>query len=106
MSAIKNLKAACGNKPIISFKNLTVGNYVVTNFRRVETKFGVRIRTETIDSTIFLPERFSVLLSDEDIIQLNAARVIMRYKGRDVENNNRLILDFEEDVIDGAAQAA
>lgn len=108
MSAINILKSACANKPIVSFKNLAIGNYVVMNFRRVNTKFGERIRIETIDSTIFLPDRFSSLLNAEHIAQLNTSLVIMSYKGVDSENNNRVILDFDGDLLTNveAVQAA
>lgn len=95
MEAIKVLKTACLNKPFKSFKNLAIGDYVVVNFQRVSTNYGERLRVEFHDCAMYLPERFSHLLTDEHLTELNDSTVVMSFSGKDPNTQNRLLLDFE-----------
>lgn len=102
MSALNVLKSACQNKPFKSFKNLNHGDFVVTNFQRVSTDYGDRLRIELHDSVMYLPERFSNLLSDEHLTELNESTVVMSFSGKDPNAQNRLLLDFEIIRVDEA----
>lgn len=104
MSAIDILKSACANKPFKSFKNLTIGDYVVDNFQRVITDYGDRLRVELHDCVMYLPERFSHLLTDDHLTELNESTVVMSYSGKDSNAHNRLLLDFEIIRIDEAGE--
>lgn len=104
MNALGVLKAACANKPFKSFKNLDIGDYVVDNFQRVKTDYGDRLRIELSDSVMYLPERFSNLLQDEHLTDLNDSTVVMSYSGKDPNNRNRLLLDFEIIRMDDAGE--
>lgn len=58
-SIIDIFNSVCvNNKPYRSFKNLTIGEHIIKNFYRVNAKIGVRIRIETSQSSLFLPEQF------------------------------------------------
>lgn len=95
MQALGILKSACVNKPYKSFRNLAVGDYVVDNFQRVNTNYGDRLRVELSDCVMYLPERFSHLLTDDHLTELNDGTVVMSFSGRDPHAQNRLLLDFE-----------
>lgn len=95
MNAISVLKAACLNKPFKSFKNLAVGDYVIENFQRVSTTYGERLRIELFDCIMYLPERFSSIMTDSLLTELNESTVIMAYSGKDPNAQNRLLLDFD-----------
>lgn len=89
MDALKTLKAACEKRGYQSFTSLEVGEYIVSKFTAVTTKHGPRIRIELDDTYMFLPERFSTLLTPEVLLNLNASPKMMIYGGRDTENQNR-----------------
>lgn len=104
MNAISVLKSACINKPFKSFKNLTAGDYVIENFQRVSTTYGDRLRIELFDCVMYLPERFSRILSDGLLTELNESTVIMAYTGKDPNAQNRLLLDFDVIRTDEAGE--
>lgn len=104
MSALEVLKTACLSKSFKSFKNLDVGDYVVYDFQRIATDFGARIRIELHDCTMYLPERFSNMLTDEHLTELNDSTVVMSFTGKDPNAQNRLLLDFEIIRVDDAGE--
>lgn len=94
MSAISVLQRACLNKPFKSFKDLEVGEYKIERFDYVESTFGDRVRIKLSDSYMFLPQRYIEEMSDEVIKELNVSTVYMTYSGKDQNNQNRLMLEF------------
>lgn len=95
-AALNALKAACVHKKFASFKDLLPGEYIVNNFSIVDTTFGERVRVELADAYMFLPPCFLRTLKPEVIEDLNKSPKIMVYKGKDADNRNALILDFNE----------
>ena len=98
MSGIEFLKAAKnGRKPFRSFANIALGTYPILSFDLVNDKnFGRRLRAETKDFIITLPERFINNLTDEILADLNKERYVMTYKGKDETKHNMVLLDFEK----------
>lgn len=95
MSAVNLLKAACLCNGYRGFKDLLKGNYVIDRFSLVDTNHGPRVRIDVNTWYMFLPERFSKFIKEENLQDLNAATVIMTYSGKDQNNRNRLMLDFD-----------
>lgn len=96
-SALNKLQAACIKKPFKSFKDLAVGEYIVNSFVAVETKtYGQRIRINLEEFYMYLPERFQQMLDEAAIGELNLGPKIMIYGGKDIADQNRLILDFQD----------
>lgn len=92
---MEDLKAACSNKNFKSFKDLAIGEHLIEKFSIVNTSFGDRVRVDLKDCFMFLPERFMTYLDGEAIKKLNESNIMMSYKGRNLNNNRRLNLDFE-----------
>lgn len=101
MSALKLLKDASNAKPITNFDDLAVGDYLISSFLLVETKFGSRLRIDLGDKVVFMPARYSVCLTHENVKELNDGQYLLCYKGKDKAQNNKLIVDFElmEDYV-------
>ena len=101
MSAFQLLKNASNPKPIANFDNLPVGDYFISNFALVETKFGLRLRLDLGDKILFLPERFAIGFTAEKVSELNEGHYLLLYKGKECSQNNKLIIDFEslEEII-------
>lgn len=60
------------NKECRSLKLLTVNRkYPICELRRVSTKWGIQLLAELEEFVVFLPHRFSVAISDEDIQDFN-----------------------------------
>lgn len=95
MSALQLLKNASNSKPVANFDKLAAGDYFISNFAVVETKFGSRLRIDLGDKAVLLPERFTVGLTPEKVCELNEGNYILVYKGKDRAQNNKLIVDFE-----------
>lgn len=96
-AALSLLKAACAHKKFVSFKDLPSGEYIVINFSTIDTNYGQRIRIDLQDDTyMYLPEIFVKKLKPEVIDVLNMSPKIMAYDGKDANNHNALILDFNE----------
>lgn len=95
MEALLALKRASAPMNFKSFKNLEVGEYVTRKFMKVKTKYGPRVRVHIEDFYIYLPERHATELDDTLIEQLNNNLTMMKYMGKDEENQNRLLIDFE-----------
>lgn len=94
MSALSLLKQSCNNKPFVSFEDLAVGDYYISSFALVQSKFGLRIRVDIGNRVVLLPERFTKTFTEEHIKELNQGEYIMIYKGKE-PTTKKLILDFE-----------
>lgn len=94
--ALNTLKAACVHKKFASFKDLLPGEYIINKFSIVNTTFGDRIRIDLQDSYMYLPESFLKTLTAELLDDLNKSPKIMVYHGKDSNNHNALILDFND----------
>lgn len=98
MSAMLVLKNACLKKPYKSFKDLAPGEYIIKQFSVVTSKYeGKRIvRIDMEESYMYLPERFATSMTDAIIAELNASPKIMVFTGKDMNDRERLILDFHD----------
>lgn len=77
------------------FDNLKIGEYVVKSFKLKDTTFGLRVFVEIDDFYLSLPPRFSDKInSSEQIVELNGKKFKMIYGGKDLEEFNKLIIDF------------
>lgn len=94
MSAFEILKNASNSKPTTNFDKLDLGDYFISSFTLVETKFGPRLRLDLGDKLVLLPERFSAGLTAEKIQELNEENFLLAYKGKDKTQKNKLMLDF------------
>lgn len=95
MSAFDLLKNACEPKTYKSFDELVPGQYVVHNFKLVNTKHGQRICILVENSYMYLPKRFSDDISSPSRIdELNKCRYLMTYAGKDKSRQNRVMLKF------------
>lgn len=81
-------KAASYNKPLVSFSQLPVGEYVVLEFSMVQTKFGPKIKLDLGDKVVFLPSRFSKDMTDEKLAALNTLPQMLVFSGIDSSRNN------------------
>lgn len=89
------LKKACW-PTVVSFKDLQIGDYLVTEFKLVETKnFGLRLTVILEGRQVFLPKRFAKDITPEIVADLNKTPKIMSYIGRDEKRMNMVILDFK-----------
>lgn len=95
MEAIKALKAASAPVNYKSFEELEIGDYIARRFTIVNSQFGPRVRVSIKDFYIFLPERFAEELNEKRIEILNNNLVMLKYMGKDIDNHNRLLIDFE-----------
>lgn len=96
MDALTVLKEACLRKTYKSFNLLQPGEYIVTLFEKYSSRHGDRIRITIEDTYMLLPERFNEALTDQILLDLNKSPKIMIYGGKDLSNQNRLILDFKD----------
>lgn len=94
--ALNTLKAACKHKKFVSFKDLPPGEYIVNKFSITDTMFGERIRIDLQETYMYLPESFFKYLKPHHLDELNKAPKVMVYEGKDANNSNALILDFNE----------
>lgn len=92
---MESLKTACAKTTFKSFKDLAVGEYLINRFLFVDTHFGKRIRINLDGFYMYLPERFATL-TESELNDLNSSQKIMIYSGKDANNQNRLLLDFQE----------
>lgn len=84
------LAASCEHRPYKSFSTLERGEYPVTGFSVADTKFGKRIRVDLRECYVFLPQRFSVDLINEEVRkELNSQDIVMVYRGKGSEVNSR-----------------
>lgn len=99
-AALNALKAACSRKNFVSFKDLSPGEYIVNNFSIMDTAYGERLRVEMPNAFMYLPPSVLKQLNLERnpglIDDLNKAPKIMVYKGKDADNHNAIMLDFNE----------
>lgn len=100
--ALNTLKAACVHKKFVSFKDLSPGDYIVNKFSVVNTTYGERIRMDLHDTYMYLPESFLKQVKPELLDALTKRTPkMMTYKGKDANNRNALMLDFNPvDYID------
>lgn len=95
MSSFSLLKNASCNKPYCAFSNLSIGDYLVTDFALVETKYGPRLRVDLGEKILTLPERYARDMTHEKVLELNDSPKWMSYYGRDPRKNNKILLDFK-----------
>lgn len=95
-SVMNELKNACQKKTYLGFKNLQPGEYIVNLFSIVETTHGKRVRVDSGENYLLLPERFVKIMTPEKIIILNLSSKIMVYSGKDSSDRDRLLLDFRD----------
>lgn len=81
-------KAAAWNKKLVSFTELPVGEYVVSEFSLVQTKFGPKIKADLGDKFVFLPSRFSKDMTAEKVADLNAVPQMLIFSGIDYSRRN------------------
>lgn len=102
LNARKALKSACIVKPFKSFTILKVGSYFVEHFERVSSSSSSsianvdeRIRVDFFEFFMYLPPKFSSVLNDKLITELNGidTSVVMIYSGKSADG--RLLLDFD-----------
>lgn len=78
------------------FDHLQIGEYIVKSFKLKETTFGLRVFVEIDDFYLCLPPRFSDKInSSEQIDELNGKKFKMVYGGKNVDEFNKLIIDFK-----------
>lgn len=94
--AMAALQSACEKKNFLSFKNLRLGEYIVKNFCIVDSLHGKRIQIELNDGYMYLPERFVAVLPQPIIDDVNRSPKILIYKGKDINDGNRLLLEFKD----------
>lgn len=69
----------------------------VVHLSAIQTKFGRAIVCELVNSTVILPRRFSSLLTDADIDELNSKNLIVVYKGScQTKHNPTSLIEFRE----------
>lgn len=93
--ALDKLKFACVKVPFQSFKTLPQGEYIINHFSIEQTAHGKRVRVDMDDCFLFLPERFARVTTEAEINELNSSPKVMIYSGKDPEDQNRLVLDFQ-----------
>lgn len=94
--AFNLLLDACANQKYCNFANLPLGEHLVFEFSIVETQYGERIRADLGDKYVYLPERFTKKLNQENIAELNETQNVLCYYGRDPLKNNKVLLDFKK----------
>lgn len=88
MEAFNLLKEACWNKKLVSFAELQIGEYGVTEFSLVQTRFGATIKVDLGDRYVYLPNRFAKDMTVERIAALNTLSQTLIYSGRDPTRHN------------------
>lgn len=88
MEAFNLLKQACLNKQFTSFKDLPVGEYVVSEFTLMQTRFGPSIKVDIGDKIVFLPKRFSKGMTEEKVAALNTVPQILVFSGIDHDRHD------------------
>lgn len=81
-------KAATWSKPLVSFSELPVGEYVVLEFSFVQTKFGPKIKADLGERVVFLPSRFCKNMTAEKVATLNTIPQLLVFSGIDFNRNN------------------
>lgn len=87
MSAFEILKRASTPKEYKNFTDLPIGEYSVSKFELYKTKLGIRMKVTLGDIYVFLPERYSDGITDEDIQLLNDTQMVLKYMGKDSKTN-------------------
>lgn len=101
-----SLKGACNAKnTYTNFNDLEIGSYNVNHFELADTKFGPRIAVYLDLGRIYLPARFNASIKTQDQIdELNKAKNVMHYLGKDMSRCNRVLLDFTQVIATPAEQ--
>lgn len=95
MSAFTALENACSDKTFESLSKLTPGQYVVTHFKLLKTRYGPRVAVLIGRVYYYLPNYVSDHISTEkDVSELNSVRYEMRYMGKNVTQKNRVVVRF------------
>lgn len=87
MSVFEILKRGSIPKEYKNFDDLTIGEYPISKFELHKTKFGIRLKVTLGDIYVFLPERYSDGMTDDDIQLLNETKMILKFGGKDSETN-------------------
>lgn len=98
MDAFISLKSACNQSitPHKNFDQVEVGDYNVVSFQLLDTKYGKKLKVIFENFHVFLPDRFSKVIDTEDKVNsLNSIQYVMKFRGKDTQRQNRLILDFD-----------
>lgn len=88
MEAFNILKSACWTKKVVSFNQLPVGEYPVSEFMLVQTRFGQTLKVDLGDKIVYLPTRFGANMTDETVAALNTVPQILTYSGKDPQRHN------------------
>lgn len=88
MESFNKLKKACWQSKLVSFDNLPIGEYVVSEFSLVSTHFGPKIKADLGDKYVFLPNRFAEGMTTTDVENLNKVPQKMFYTGKDATKRN------------------
>lgn len=89
MDAFAALKQACSGQDLVSFRDLPIGEYPVTRFSIIQTRFGPKVKADLGSKSVTLPNRFTSKITPDDIIKLNSVPQIMVYSGKDASNHDR-----------------
>lgn len=81
-------KGTSWNKKLVSFSELPVGEYGVSEFSLVHTKFGPKIKVDLGEQFVFLPNRFSKDMTEEQVSTLNSVPQTLIFSGIDEKRQN------------------
>lgn len=57
---------------VVTLKSLVIGKpYPISEIRRIQTKFGLRLLVTLDDYCVFLPARYSDCFSDSEVVDFN-----------------------------------
>lgn len=83
------------------FDNLAPGEYLVKTFSLKKTVFGLRLCAEIDDFYLNLPPRYTDKVnSDEQLDDINSKQWKMVYSGKNRDQGNKLMIDFEPVIPD------
>lgn len=86
-AAFEILKSASIPKEYKNFGDLPIGEYSISKFELYKTKLGIRMKVTLGDIYVFLPERYSDGMTDDDIQLLNQTKMVLKYAGKDSKTN-------------------
>lgn len=92
MEAFALLKKAASytNKILVNFSQLPIGEYAVSEFSLVQTRFGLQLKVELSDKYVFLPKRFAKDMTEERVASLNTLSHIMIFYGMDESGSSSM----------------
>lgn len=87
MSAFEILNKASIPKEYKNFSDLPIGEYSISKFELYKTKLGIRLKVTLGDIFVFLPERYSDGMTDDDVQLLNETKMLLKFAGKDAQTN-------------------